>query len=372
MRKKMFRAGQLILLACCVMSTSCKEAKAPMMKKEYKVLEVGLSDLSLERNYSASIQGKQDIDLYPQVSGFLTELRVSEGSIVKQGETLFVIDQTSFLAALQTAEANVKAAKASVSTAKLTYDSKKELFAQNVVSKFDLQMANNNLMTAEAQLSLMEAQRTIAKDNLSYTTVQSPCDGVVGMLPFRVGSLVGPSIPRPLTTVSDNSEMYIYFSMTELQLLDLVRKYESIENAIKDMPEVDLVLTDGSVYSSKGRIESISGIIDRKTGAVTLRSAFPNEGRLLHSGGAGTVNIPYNREDCMIIPKTATFEIQNKTFVYKVVDGIANSTMIEIAPISNSTEYIVESGISVGDTIVLEGVGLMRNGTPITPQKEVK
>ena len=372
MKKSSSRTVLVTLAISCLFFVSCKEVQQAQVEQKYEVSKVGLSSRTLERNYTASIEGKQDIDIYPQVSGFITKVVASEGGVVKKGETLFVIDQVPYIAALNTSKANLEAAKATVATAQLTYDSKKELFAQNVISKFELQMAENNLLTAKAQLAQMDALLVNAKNNLSYTTVKSPCNGVLGTLPFRAGSLVGPTIPQPLTTVSDNSEMFIYFSMTEKQLLELVRTYKSIDSALMSMPSIELKLSDGSIYDFKGRIESISGVIDPITGAVSLRSVFPNEGRLLHSGGAGSINIPYNKENVIVIPQVATFEIQDKVFVYKVVDGIATSTMINVAPFSNGKEYIVESGLSVGDVIVAEGVGLMRNGTPITAENDVK
>ena len=295
---------------------------------------------------------------------------INEGQRVRNGQTLFIIDQVPYKAALQTAEANVAAAKASVATAQLTYDSKKELFARKVVSQFDLSTAENNLLTAKAQFAQAEAQRVNAANNLSYTVVTSPSDGIVGTLPYKVGALVGPSTPQPLTTVSDNSEMYVYFSMTENQLLNLTREYGSIDNTLKNMPDVQLRLNDGSVYDEAGRIEAISGVIDTSTGSVQLRAAFPNPNGLLHSGGAGNIILPYVRKQCVVIPQAATFELQDKVYVYKVVDGKATSAAIAVDRISNGREYIVNSGLVPGDVIVAEGVGLMREGTPVQPKAQ--
>ena len=204
------------------------------------------TDRTIPVDYSATIRGRQDIAIYAQVSGKIAQVCINEGQRVRSGQTLFIIDQVPYKAALQTAEANVAAAKASVATAQLTYDSKKELFARKVVSQFDLSTAENNLLTAKAQFAQAEAQRVNAANNLSYTVVTSPSDGIVGTLPYKVGALVGPSTPQPLTTVSDNSEMYVYFSMTENQLLNLTREYGSIDNTLKNMPDVQLRLNDGS------------------------------------------------------------------------------------------------------------------------------
>ena len=353
------------VLACCMAAVGCKQAPMTMGPGEYAVMTIATTDREIPSNYSATIRGRQDIAIYPQVSGTISQLCVNEGQKVAKGQTLFIIDQVPYKAALQTAEANVEAAKAGVATAQLTYDSKKELFARNVVSQFDLSTANNNLLTAKAQLAQAEAQRVNAANNLSYTVVTSPSDGIAGTLPYKVGALVGPSTPQPLTTVSDNSEMYVYFSMTENQLLALTRQYGSIAETLKSMPGVQLQLSDGSTYDQTGRVESISGVIDTSTGSVQLRAVFPNADGLLHSGGAGSVIVPNIHKDCVVVPQVATFELQNKVYVYKVEDGKATSSMIDVEKINNGREYIVKSGLTPGDVIVAEGVGLLREGTPI-------
>ena len=351
-------------------AVSCGQAPTEQGPAQYGVTTIATTDREIQSNYSATIRGRQDIDIYPQVSGTISELRVTEGQSVSKGQTLFIIDQVPYKAALQTAEANVAAAKASVATAQLTYDSKKELFAKSVVSQYDLSTAENTLLTAKAQLAQAEAQRVNAANNLSYTVVKAPANGMVGTLPYRVGALVSASIPQPLTTVSDNSEMYVYFSMTENQLLNLTRKYGSIANTLKNMPDIQLQLNDGSIYDQTGRIESISGIIDTSTGSVQLRAAFPNKGGLLHSGGAGSIILPVNYTDCIVVPQVATFELQDKVYVYKVVDGKATSSMIDVEKINNGREYIVKSGLVPGDVIVAEGVGLLREGTPIVAKTQ--
>ena len=353
------------VMACFMTAVSCGQAPTAMGPAEYAVMTIATTDREIPINYSATIRGRQDIAIYPQVSGTIFELCVNEGQTVSKGQPLFIIDQVPYKAALQTAEANVAAAKAGVATAQLTYDSKKELYAKNVVSQYDLLTAENTLLTAKAQLAQAEAQRVNAANNLSYTVVKAPANGVVGTLPYRVGALVSASIPQPLTTVSDNSDVYVYFSMTENQLLNLTRQYGSIANTLKNMPDVQLVLNDGSVYDRTGRIESISGVIDTSTGSVQLRAVFPNADGLLHSGGAGSVIVPNIHKDCVVVPQVATFELQNKVYVYKVEDGKAASSMIDVEKINNGREYIVKSGLTPGDVIVAEGVGLLREGTPI-------
>ena len=353
------------VMACFMAAVSCGQAPTAMGPAEYAVMTIATTDREIPINYSATIRGRQDIAIYPQVSGTIFELCVNEGQTVSKGQPLFIIDQVPYKAALQTAEANVAAAKAGVATAQLTYDSKKELYAKNVVSQYDLLTAENTLLTAKAQLAQAEAQRVNAANNLSYTVVKAPANGVVGTLPYRVGALVSASISKPLTTVSDNSDVNVYFSMTENQLLNLTRQYGSIANTLKNMPDVRLVLNDGSVYDRTGRIESISGVIDTSTGSVQLRAVFPNADGLLHSGGAGSVIVPNIHKDCVVVPQVATFELQNKVYVYKVEDGKATSSMIDVEKINNGREYIVKSGLTPGDVIVAEGVGLLREGTPI-------
>ena len=363
MKQKLIQA--VLFGSCMAFAVSCGQAPTARGEAEYSVMTISTSDVTIPSTHSATIRGRQDIAIYPQVSGTISKVCVKEGEVVRQGQLLFIIDQVPYKAALQTAKANVAAAEASVATAQLTYDSKKELFAKNVVSQFDLQTSQNNLLTAKSQLAQAEAQLVNAANNLSYTEVKSPSDGVVGALPYRAGALVSANIPYPLTTVSDNSDMYVYFSMNENQLLALTRQYGSMDEALKNMPEVELVLNDNSVYNKKGIIESISGVIDRQTGTVMARVVFPNESRLLHSGASGTVVVPSIYKDCIAIPQGATVQMQDKVVVYKVVDGKAVSTLVTVSGISDGREYVVLSGLNPGDEIVSEGAGLMREGTQV-------
>lgn len=353
------------IVGCTMWMASCKQAPDAQVKPSYALMKVALEDKELSSSYSATIRGRRDIDIYPQVSGTIEKLYVTEGEKVRRGQLLFVIDQVPYKAALKTATANVEAARAALATAELTFNSNKELNAQKVVSDFSLQTAENTFLAAKAQLAQAEAQELNARNNLSYTEVKSPCDGVVGTLPFRAGALVSPSLPQPLTTVSDNSDMYVYFSMTENQLLALTREYGSMDDALKNMPEVELKLNDNSVYEKKGVIESISGVIDRQTGTVTARVVFPNESRLLHSGASGSVVIPSTYKNCIVIPQGATVWLQDKTLVYKVVDGKAVSTLITVSDINNGREYVVLDGLNPGDEIVSEGAGLIRESTVV-------
>ena len=354
------------IVGCTVWMASCKQASdAGVKSSSYAVMQIEAADKEFSSSYSASIRGRQDIDIYPQVSGTIEKLCVTVFQIVRRGQLLFIIDQVPYRAALKTATANVEAARAATSTAEQTYKSNKELYAQKVVSEFSLKTAENSYLTAKAQLSQAEAQEISARNNLSYTEVKSPSDGVVGALPYRAGALVSANMPYPLTTVSDNSDMYVYFSMTENQLLALTRQYGDMDEALKNMPEVELRLNDNSVYNKKGVIESISGVIDRQTGTVVARVVFPNESRLLHSGASGTVVVPSIYKDCIAIPQTATVRMQDKTIVYKVVDGKAVSTLITVAANNDGREYVVLDGLKAGDEIVSEGAGLVREGMQV-------
>ena len=364
--KTNMRKTGIILTLCVLLISSCKEAVRKEAKETYyPTLEVQLSDRTLQTQYTATISGVQTVEIRPQVSGMITDILIEEGQSVSKDQVLFVIDQTPYKAAYEMAVANVKSAEAALSTARLIVESNQDLYEQNVVSEFDLMTAQNDLTEAEARLALCKAEEISAGNNLSYTEVRSPVNGVASMIPYRVGALVSSSIAQPLVTVSDDSHVYAYFSMAENQMLDMIQQYESLDNAMRQMPEVELMMSNGTMYGHKGKINAISGTISESTGAVSLRAVFPNRQHLLRNGGSGTVIIPVERENSMVIPQTATFELQDRIFVYKVVDGKASSTEIHVAPQNNGVEYIVERGLEVGDIIVSEGAGLLKEGTEI-------
>ena len=226
---------------------------------------------------------------------------------------------------------------------------KRQLCDEKVISQFELSTAENALLTAQAQQAQAEAQELNARNDLSYCTVTSPADGVVGTIPYRVGALVSSASASPLTTVSDNSVMYVYFSLPENRMLSLIRKYGSVEETLKRMPPVGLRLNDGTQYDAEGRVESISGVIDAQTGAVSFRAAFPNPSGLLHSGGAGNVLITERTDSALTIPQSATYELQDKVFAYRVEHGKAKATRLEVTPLNEEKLYIVRSGLSAGE-----------------------
>jgi len=319
--------------------------------------------------YPATIKGQQDIEIRARVSGYITKLCVDEGAVVHKGQPLFLIDAVPYQKAVQAAEAAVEVAKANVATTQLTVDSKTELHAQNIISDYDLQTAKNSLASAKAALAQAEAQLASARNDLSYTTITSPSDGVVGTIPFRVGSLVGTTTQEPLTVVSDINKMFVYFSMNEKQLLALTRQKDgSVNSMIGAMPEVQLQLADGTMYPAKGKIETLSGVIDLSTGAVQMRATFPNAQRLLRSGGTGTVLIPSVLDSALLIPQSATYEVQDKKFVYVLGDSSkVKNTEITVFPLDNGKQYVVTSGLKPGEQVVVEGVATLRDGMPIQP-----
>ena len=363
----------IVILASLVLLASCKEAPKQQTSREriYKTMTVQAADRTLTTAYAATISGCQTVEIRPQVSGMITDILINEGDFVSKGQVLFVIDQTPYKAAYEISQANVKSAEASLSTAQLILDSNKELFEEGVVSEFDLMTSRNDLVEAEARLALARAEEINATNNLSYTEVRSPVDGVASMIPYRVGALVSSSIATPLVTVSDDSEVYAYFSMAENTMLDLIQEYGSLKEAIRFMPEVELIMSNGKTYPQKGRINAVSGTISASTGAVSLRATFPNKGRLLRDGGSGKVVIPTVMKNSIVIPQSATYELQEKIFVYKVIDGKAVSAGIKVLPQNNGVEYIVESGLKVGDVIIAEGAGLVREGATIKTEADV-
>lgn len=359
------RKTVLSILSLALLLSSCKEQVQEWQMPEHEVLVLESTDTDIEEKYSATITGQQDVEIYPQVSGTISQISVTEGKRVNKGELLFVIDQRPYKAALQRAEANADAAKAQVKTAMLAYESKQVLFEEKVISEYELITAHNELLTARAGQAQAEAEVESARNNLSYTEICSPSDGVVGTLPFRIGALVSPSMPQPLTTVSDNSRMYVYFSMTENQIRPYIHEFGSLDSTISRMPEIRLQLSDGTMYEITGRIESISGIINPKTGTLSVRSRFPNAKKILFSGSYGNVIIPHKLKNVLVIPQSATYELQDKVFVYKVEKGKSISTPITVERLNNGNDYIVRSGLRPGDTIVSKGVGILQDGMEI-------
>ena len=364
-----FRNYYIILLAVLLVACGGNQdmQDAP---SEYPVMSVSRSSIETTESYPATIQGRQVVELYPQVSGTISRLLVKEGERVKQGQVLFIIDQVPYQAALRTATANVNAAQVQVDVAQLDYDSKMILFNEQVVSEYDLAMANNTLAIAKAGLEQAKAQETNARNDLSYTEVKSPCNGVVGTLPYRVGALVSPSFQQPLTTISDTEQMYVYFSLTEREVVSRMQQQGSFDKVVEAFPAVYIQMANGENYSLQGKVESISGVVEKSTGALSARAVFPNPNGILLTGSTGRIIVPQTHKDVIVIPQTATYEIMDKIYVYKVVDGVAQSAIITVNALSDGLNYIVLSGLNDGDRIIAEGAGYVREGMEIQAKGE--
>ncbi len=358
-------------LVMCALTMSlfsgCKQKTSAVTEvaENYPLEVLKREDKHLSVRYSAVLEGRQDVEVRPQVSGTITKVLVKEGAKVRKGQVLFVIDQVPYQSAVKQAEAAVSTAQASEAIAKQTLDGKKSLYKDNVISDFELRTAQNNYKQSQATLEQAEAALVNARNNLSYTEVKSPVDGVAGMTSFRIGALVSSSMTDPLITVSDNSSMYAYFSMSEKQVLSLTEKYGSLDNTLASLPEVSLILNDGTEYEHSGKVDVISGIVDKNSGTVRLRAVFPNSERRLMSGGSANVVMPYEQKSCIVIPQAATYDIQNKIFVYKIVDGKSVSTPVEVFEINDGREYVVESGLAEGDVIISAGAGLVKAGVKV-------
>jgi membrane fusion protein (multidrug efflux system) len=368
MRKMiMFAAVTLMLVSC---------GKKPNMKfgdNEYAVRTIETTSTELQNSYPATIKGIQDVEIRPKISGFITKLCVHEGQVVNAGQLLFVIDNVQYAEAAKQAKASVQAALAQLATAELTYNNKVQLHKQNIIGNYDLQSAQNALLTARASLAQARAVYISAKQNLDFCYVKSPSRGIVGDLPYRVGALVNSASTQPLTTVSNIGKMYVYFSLTEKQLLEMTRTAGSTHKAITDMPKVQLQLADGTMYNHKGTVTTASGVIDKATGSVSIRVDFPNPELLLRSGGSGSIVIPYIKDNAIIIPQTAVADVQDKHFVYVVgSDNKVKYTEIQVAANNDGTNYIVTGGISAGDKIVVSGISTLQDGMDIKPITEAQ
>ncbi len=331
------------------------------------VMTVEPSSIELESQYPATIKGKTDIDVRPMVSGNIVAVHVDEGAHVNKGQLLFTIDQVPYQAAVEQAQAAVNVAQTAVQTAEISVESNRALRAKNIISEHAMQISENQLAQAKAQLAQAKAGLVNANKNLSYTQVTAPSSGVVGSIPLRVGALASPS-GQPLTTVSDNSQVYAYFSLTERQILDLTEGgAKSLNAAIAAIPEVELKLANGSIYPQKGKISTVSGVIDASTGASTVRALFNNENGVLRSGSTGQIIIPETFNDVIVIPQTATGEIQGNKYVMIVdKDNVLHQQTIQIDPLQDGKNYVVTEGLTAGDRIVTEGIGTKaRNGITI-------
>ena len=346
---------------------------ADFSDNEYAVRTIGTSDASLESTFPAIFKGKQDVEIRPKVAGFITKINVKEGQNVGAGTVLFEIDNVTYKAQVNQAKAAVVSAKTQVATAKLTYDNAQKLFAKNVIGDYELQSSKNSYEVAVAALGQAKASLSAAEENLSYCYVKAPTSGVIGSLPYKVGALVSSSSAQALTTISNGSQVEVYFSLTEKDILEMTRQYGSLQAAIAQYQAVTLRLADGTEYGSQGKVVKGSGVIDPTTGSTSLIAVFPNPQHLLKSGGSGTIVKPYKANAAVIIPQDATVEIQDKHFVYIVgKDNKVKSIEVQIDPQNDGQSYIITSGLKKGDRIVIKGVSSLSEGMQIKPLTEAE
>ena len=334
---------------------------------EFPVVAVGTSSADMQSTYPATIKGVQDVEIRPKATGFITQINVKEGQTVGVGQVLFVIDNETAQAAVRQAQAAVNTAQQQVNTAKLTYDNSQLLHQNKVIGDYELQTSQNSYEAALAGLAQAQAGLASAKEQLSYCYVKSPAAGVVGTIPFKKGALVSAS--NVLTNVANISQMEVYFSVTEKAAMQL----QSTGGGIQGLPAVKLQLADGSIYSHEGKVTKMSGMVDQTTGSVQMIAAFSNPEKLLKSGGAGTIIIPRQETDVIMIPQSCVMEVQNKKFVYLLgQDNKVKYSEIKVDPQDDGNNYIVTEGLKKGDKYVTNGITKLSDGmeiVPITPER---
>ena len=333
---------------------------------EYRTLTISTQDFTIVREFTAMIESDQPADIRPQISGRITQICVKEGSRVKKGQPLVILDQVPYQAAVRNAEAKLNSAKAQLATARQNLEGKEQLFKQHVIGDFDLNKARNEAAEAEAALAEAKADLTTAQNELSYTVIKSPSDGVLSMIEYRIGELVDPSMEKELTTISDPRHIYAYFGISEKTLYDLTQYYQcSIEELPDKMPKVTITTYWGKEMEHKGRIDAISGNVESSTGTVVIRASFDNPDGLFRNNSNATLMLPYSVKDAIVIPQEATFDIQDKIFVFKVENGLTKQTPIEIMPYHDGHNFVVTGGLKVGDVIIAEGAGLLKDETMV-------
>lgn len=342
---------------------------ADLQDNEFAVCSVGESSADMQTTYPATIKGIQDVEVHPKLSGYITNVYVHEGQHVRAGQVMFTIDSETYRAAVSQAQAALNTAIAQANTTKLTYLNNKKLFAQHIIGQYELETALNSYKIAEAQVAQARASLASAHETLAWCTVTAPASGAVGSLPFKKGALV--SAQSTLTTVSDVSTVEVFFSMSEADILGMSKTSGSVAGVIHEMPTVKLQMADGAVYNQPGRVVKMSGVIDATTGAYTLIAHFPNPQGLLKSGGAGQIIVPHVSNNIISIPQEATSQVQDKYFVYKVdKNNKVRYSEITVNPQNDGQNYVVTSGLNVGDRYVSKGISKLTDGEQIKPLTE--
>lgn len=375
MNKKTLKTGAFLSLAIAIGAlTSCSKKEEAAQQQQQapavEVMTVGTSNSDLETSYPAIIRGKTDVQIRPQISGTIMKVCVDEGQHVRKGQLLFLLDPVPLQAAVDQAREAVNAANAALNSAQTNERNQKMLYDKGIIAKSSWDAAVDQLNQARASVAQARAGLVSAQKNLSYTRVTSPSDGVVGAIPNREGSLASPSSQQPLTTISDNSQVYAYFSLNEKELLEITDngKY-SLDERVGNMPLVKMRLANGEIYPLEGRVATVSGVIDNATGAASVRALFDNQNGMLRSGSTGQIIIPRKDNNAIVIPQKATYDLQEKTFVYVLDDkNIAVGRPIEVLDINDGKNYVVTAGLQPGERIVVEGVGtVVKENQPVKP-----
>ena len=356
----MFAAATLLMASC-----GGGGGRPTFGDNEYPVQAVGTSSMQMQTTYPATIKGVQDVQICPKVQGFITQINVKEGQTVGAGQVLFVLDNATYQAQVRQAQASVNTAQAQCNTSKLSYENSQKLFESGVIGDFELQSSANSYEQAKASLSAAQATLANAKEMLSFCYVKSPASGVVGTLPYKIGTLVNTS--TVMTTVSNNSSMEVYFSLTEKDAMSMTQA------SLGEMPSVQLRLADGTIYNHEGKVTKMSGVIDAATGSVQIIALFPNAEKLLKSGGSGAIVIPRSNSSAIVIPQSCVSEVQDKKFIYLLGEGNkVKYSEIKVDPQNDGNTYIVTEGLKVGDKYVTNGITKLNDGmeiVPITPEK---
>lgn len=333
------------------------------------VISLSNQPFSSYREYSATLEGAKDIEIRPQVSGYLDQIFVDEGAQVKKGQSLFRINEQPYLEALNNAKAALAAAKANQANAEINVNKLAPLVEHNVVSPVQLKSAQAVYDAAAASVAQAQAQVANAEINIGYCLIKAPGDGFIGRIPFKTGSLVSMSTATPLTVLSEIKDVRAYFSLSETDYLQFRSQYpgKTISEKLKQLPPVELVLADNSVYPEKGKVEIVSGQFSNGAGSIPFRASFPNIDGSLRSGNTGRIRIPTRVVSGVVIPQESTFELQDKVFVFVVGD----SNKVHSIPVNiearSGNYYLVGQGVKAGDRIVYSGVDRLRDDAVIQP-----
>ena len=334
------------------------------------VITVGSLPATTYQEFPASLEGSKDIEVRPQVEGYLDKIYVDEGAHVRKGQPLFHINERSYREQLNNASASLSAAKANLANAQINVSKLTPLVQNNVISDVQLKTAQAAHDAAAANVAQAEATVQNAQINLGYTLITAPVDGYIGRIPFKSGSLVGTTTTIPLTVVSEIKEVRAYFSMSENDFIQFKARFpgNTIEEKIKQMPPVELLLSDNSVYPLKGKVETVSGQFNSSKGTISFRASFENANGLLRSGNTGVIRVPRSITSSIVIPQGATFEMQDKVLVFILAD----SNKVAARPITvggrSGNYYLVEKGLKPGEKIVFTGLDRLRDGVVIVPQ----